>query len=293
MRRSKYSFCKMLQLVKELLKENPILTSKKIGRPKSYDDVFIISLWLFQTLHKFSYREILEYVSLEGYSVPALSTYHYRVQKLPKEVLQELIEKVGEIFFRRDGKRWKGLVVDGTGFGYREKYVLGWLRGTAAKEVASHVRAVLLVGIDEKKRIIPLSCEVDFAYASEVEMLRRLLSRVDKLFRLPFIGDKGFDAVDILERVRGLGCELAIKMKETWRVGIKHPLRKESKVGWERWGKEMRYLIEGVFGNIKLKLGSKFALIREDLALKRALAVFALYALNLIFFNLLYCLFLK
>ena len=96
-----------------------------------------------------------------------------------------------------------------------------------------------------------------------------------------------------MERVRGLGCELAIKMKETWRVGIKHPLRKESKVGWERWGKEMRYLIEGVFGNIKLKLGSKFALIREDLALKRALAVFALYALNLIFFNLLYCLFLK
>ncbi len=47
----------------------------------------------------------------------------------------------------------------------------------------------------------------------------------------------------------------------------------------------MRYLIEGVFGNIKLKLGSKFALIREDLALKRALAVFALYALNLIFFQ--------
>uniref|UniRef100_A0A7C3RNC8 Uncharacterized protein n=1 Tax=Dictyoglomus thermophilum TaxID=14 RepID=A0A7C3RNC8_DICTH len=93
-----------------------------------------------------------------------------------------------------------------TGFGYREKYVLGWLRGIVAKEVASHVRAVLLVGIDEKKRIILLCCEVVFAYASEVEMLRRLLSRVDKLLGLPFIGNKGFNAVDILERVRGLGC---------------------------------------------------------------------------------------
>jgi hypothetical protein len=54
-----------------------------------------------------------------------------------------------------------------------------------------------------------------------------VLIRVDERNRvIPFVGDKGFDAVDILERAKELGCELVIRMKETWRVGIKHPLRK-------------------------------------------------------------------
>jgi hypothetical protein len=237
MRRLKFTFSKILQYVERFLKEQPLPQIKRRGRSKLYTDEFIIALWLFQVLHKFSYREVLEYVSNEGYSVPALGNYHYRVKKLPLERLQNLIGSVSKEFFRREGIRLKGIVVDGTGFGYRERYVLRWLRGTEVKEVSAHVKVVVIVGVDERNRIIPLDCEVGGAYASEIVMLRELLKR----------------------------------------MGIKHPLRKESKEGWERWGKGMRYLIGGLFGNVKLKLGSVFPLMREDLALKRALAVFVLY----------------
>jgi hypothetical protein len=277
MRRSKLTFSKILSYVEQFLKDRPLPQIRRRGRSKIYTDEFIIALWLFQVLHKFSYREVLEYVSNEGYSVPALGNYHYRVKKLPLERLQNLIGSVSKEFFRREGIRLKGIVVDGTGFGYRERYVLRWLRGTEVKEVSAHVKVVVIVGVDERNRIIPLDCEVSGAYTSEIVMLRGLLERMRKGLDVPFVGDKGFDAVDILKILKERGCELGIRMKETWRMGIRHPLRKESKEGWERWGKGMRYLIGGLFGNVKLKLGSVFPLMREDLALKRALAVFVLY----------------
>jgi hypothetical protein len=112
-------------------------------------------------------------------------------------------------------------------------------------------------------------------------MLREILDRLEELPRGPFIADKGYDAVDVVERVMKFGCEPAIGMKQSWRMRIRNWLRRMSFENWERYRKR-RYRIEGVFGSMKLKVGSSFTLIREDLAKKMAIACAILWNLYMI-----------
>jgi len=140
---------------------------------------------------------------------------------------------------------------------------------------------VSLVAVDEKGRAIILGCEVGGPYASEVNMLRKILEALEDLPRTPFIADKGYNAVDVIERLIKFGCELALRMKQTWRMKIRNSLRRISFENWEKYRKK-RYRIEGVFGSIKLKVGSSFTLIREDLAKKMAIACAILWNLYMI-----------
>jgi len=87
--------------------------------------------------------------------------------------------------------------------------------------------------------------------------------------------------VDVIERVMKFGCEPAIGMKQSWRMRIRNWLRRMSFENWERYRRE-RYRIEGVFGSMKLKLGSSFTLVREDLAKKMAIACAILWNLYMI-----------
>ncbi len=56
---------------------------------------------------------------------------------------------------------------------------------------------------------------------------------------------------------------------------------KASKEYWRQWSKN-RYLIESLFGSVKLKMGSHFRLKNEEIAQKRGLAVFVLYNMCLL-----------
>jgi hypothetical protein len=91
-------------------------------------------------------------------------------------------------------------------------------------------------------------------------MLRKALKKLQPQKGLPFIADKGYDAVDIIESLLDRGFEPAIRIK-----------RKLSNENWKRYGK-MRYRVEQLFGSIKQKIGSSFKLLREDLARKASLA---------------------
>jgi hypothetical protein len=51
----------------------------------------------------------------------------------------------------------------------------------------------------------------------------------------------------------------SIKIKETFRKSVRHPLRKLSKENWERYGRG-RYRVESVFGLMKQKLSLGFRL---------------------------------
>jgi len=281
MRRSVLTLKHLYSFVKSYLQriENtePV---KRRGRPKTFEEALIVTLWLYQTLYKLSYREVLEIAKHEGFHVPVLGDYHYRVKKLDEGVLKKILEESTKHFFRA---KWdfKYLIVDGTGFGFGSKYTLNWMRGTQVREVSSHVRLVSLVGVDEEGRAIILGCEVGGPYASEVNMLREILDRIKELPRKPFIADRGYDAVDVIERVMKFGCEPAIGMKQSWRMRIRNSLRRMSFENWGRYRKK-RNRIEGVFGSMKLKVGSSFTLIREDLAKKMAIACAILWNLYMI-----------
>ena len=53
----------------------------------------------------------------------------------------------------------------------------------------------------------------------------------EKLPAVPLLANRGFDAVGLMQRVKEKGCAAAIRVKETWRVRVRHPLRQESQQG--------------------------------------------------------------
>ena len=64
----------------------------------------------------------------EGFHVPVLGDYHYRVKKLDEGLLKKILDESTKQFFRT---KWdfKYLIVDGTGFGFGSKYIFNWMRG--------------------------------------------------------------------------------------------------------------------------------------------------------------------
>jgi len=89
--------------------------------------------------------------------------------------------------------------------------------GFKIRLVHSHVRLVLLAIADVRGKGVVLGGAVGPPYASEIEMLRQILDRRTYLPALPVVGDRGYDAVDILERLQSLGAQPALQMKATWR----------------------------------------------------------------------------
>jgi hypothetical protein len=107
-------------------------------------------------------------------------------------------------------------------------------------------------------------------YSSEVRLLEGVLRSLEKLPAVPLMADWGFDAVGLMQRVKELGCSVAIGVKETWRVRVRSLLRQESQQGWKKYGRE-RYRVEGLFGVLQQKLGSWLAVVREEMAWAAAL----------------------
>jgi hypothetical protein len=108
-------------------------------------------------------------------------------------------------------------------------------------------------------RRVVVAVETGSSYASEVKLLIKALDQIDwlELEGQSLIADKCYDSIGLI------------------------PLRKVSKVLWEKWGHN-RYLIESLFGTIKQKIGSHFRVKIEDIAQKRALAAFVLYNMYLL-----------
>jgi multidrug efflux pump subunit AcrB len=113
------------------------------------------------------------------------------------------------------------------------------------------------------------------------------INKVDFIKGLPFIADKGYDSISVIQKILDIGLILAVKIKETLRVKIKHPLRQLSKENWLKYGKK-RYRIESLFGNIKNKANSVFRVKIEDIAKKLAIA----WAILWNFYMILICVFL-
>jgi hypothetical protein len=69
-------------------------------------------------------------------------------------------------------------------------------------------------------------------------MLNQILNKVDFIKRPPFIADKDYDSISVIQKILDIGLIPAIKIKQTLRVKIKHLLRQLSKENWLEYGKK-------------------------------------------------------
>ena len=86
--------------------------------------------------------------------------------------------------------------------------------------------------VDEKGRGCLLGASAGRPYASESRLFLDTLEDMDSLPALPVVGDRAYDSVEVLERLKELGGEPCLQMKGTWQYGVRHPLRKESQKNW-------------------------------------------------------------
>jgi hypothetical protein len=122
-----------------------------------------------------------------------LNDYHYRIKQLDENILKLLLEKTGQCFIEKNKDK------------------------------------IQFIAVDDKGKALILGCETGKAYASEIKMLNQILNKVDFIKGLPFIADKGYDSISVIQKILDIGLIPAIKMKEAFRVKIKHPLRQLSK----------------------------------------------------------------
>ena len=117
MRRSRLPFPKLYTLVQKHLKHSTLARLGQRGRPRTYGDAWILTLWLYPTLWQAAYREGLEEARQAGFPTPALSTDHDRVRPLPLELFQPFLAQVGKVLARQNPAARHLLLVDGTGLG--------------------------------------------------------------------------------------------------------------------------------------------------------------------------------
>jgi hypothetical protein len=154
-------------------------------------DVFIIAIFLYQTLKQCSYREVLQELKYLGFKTIA-------------------------------GKTGQCYIADATGFAYGDNFIIG----------------------------------------------------------LPFIADKGYDSISVVQKILGIGLIHAIKIKQSLRVKIKHPLRQLSK----NIAKKLA-VTWAIFWNFYMILIYVFLFILSVLVFRRSFLIFGTLSLFLLNFS--------
>lgn len=152
----------MHELAREFLaKEKVVATHAKGGRPRDYDDALILTIACIQNLHQFSFREALEFCGDLFSELPTLSTYHYRLSKILPKIAQGFVAFLGKKIQKETkqesaSKRTRFFVMDGTGFSFHDVYPMKFHLGTEIREIAAHVKIVVLIGIfGANRRFVP------------------------------------------------------------------------------------------------------------------------------------------
>jgi hypothetical protein len=76
--------------------------------------MLLLSLCSSFKLNNYSYRETLEKARDEGFNVPSLCDYHYRVKQLDDELLKSILEECTK--FLLEDKQILCYITDSTGF---------------------------------------------------------------------------------------------------------------------------------------------------------------------------------
>ena len=75
----------------------------KRGKPKVYEDYFIIFIAIIMQMYNYSFREVIVILERElKMKLPALSTLHYRLKKLDDKILEEAILKISQEIIKKN-----------------------------------------------------------------------------------------------------------------------------------------------------------------------------------------------
>ena len=252
------------------------------GRPQFYSDALFLTMLLVRQIYGYSYRETLQAIKneLKLKSLPALSTSHYRLKKMPTSLIIEFHKFFVKWILSKLPNQIDFIIADGTGFSYNDLYPMKFHRGEEVRHIRSHVKVCAIIGVLKRggKRIL-LGLKDGGAYASEARMVMDALLQLEQILGvqatdIPFVADKGYDSIRVIERVMEMGLVPEIKVRESWRHEVRNELREISKSNVESKDSKYknRYLVESFFGTVKSKLGSHIYAKREDIARKEALA---------------------
>ena len=99
-----------------------------------------------------------------------------------------------------------------------------WLKGQELRKVRSHVKAVMLVGMVKGKEVV-VGVNVGRAYLDENKLLMPMLERMEFRARY-FIGDACYGkSVEVLKKVKELGMEAVVPVKDTHRTRVRDSYR--------------------------------------------------------------------
>lgn len=265
----------MYELAKDFMVGEKKKPNPKGGRPRIYDDALILTIASIQNLHQFSFREALEFCEDYFPELPTLSPYHYRLKSFNPEIPRRFIEHIARKIKEISPGEASLFVMDGTGFSYQDVYPMRFFSGTEIRKHKAHVKAVVLMGQANKRKFV-VSAKAGRAYASEIKLVEPLIPKITPGSYV--LGDKGFDCIRILEKIKKKRCMAAIAIKEGRRREVRNSLRKQSRensLNPEIYSK--RTLVEGLFGNVKQKLSSHVRVFRLDIAKTFSLLRLALF----------------
>jgi len=273
---------------RELIRFFQIVDKVCEKRRREYKESFILFALAYKILRDFSMRELVyELEDLFGKS-PALSTLHYRFQKVDLGLVNGLIGLLAKEL-RRRCKDCRLFIIDGTGFGYLESYFVEYKRGEETKEIKSHKKAVVLVRTGEEKIAIIEGVNIGKAYSNERELVLPLLQR-----KFPhqsyLLGDKFYgmssDFASYLLKKKSIIPVIAVsdtlrqKVKNIQRLALKELYEKNKNIY------SNRYRVEQLFANIKNAYGAKHPVFLDSLATLYTLMKFLLYNLALFLLSL-------
>ncbi len=281
MRRTAIKPKRLYELAQEYMASRPVpLPNPQGGRPRTYDDVLILTIASIQNLNQYSFREALEYCEDHFSNLPSLSTYHDRLSQFTSDIAQGFIEYIGKtitLLAKGDTPhRGRVFVMDGTGFSYHDAYPMKFLGGMEVRKVKTHVKIAALMGIAGQRRFV-VSAKAGPPYAGETTLIQPLLEDLPQAQGC-VLGDKGFDSLRIMTTIAEKGyCPVIPAKQGRCRIPIKDPLRIRSNQNAQNHCLyKQRTLIEGLFGNIKQKLSSHVRIFKLEIAQTFALLRFAL-----------------
>jgi len=90
----------VLKLCKKYFKKKE---KPKRGKPKVYEDYFIIFIGVIMQMYKYSFREAIVILERElKRKLPAISTLHYKLKKLDDKILEETILKISQEIIKKN-----------------------------------------------------------------------------------------------------------------------------------------------------------------------------------------------